>query len=75
MATRKLDLPKAKKTVAMSFRFTPEFREQLIAAAAHEHRSQASFLEALVRNFCADTGLLSGALSPTRKRPTAGRRK
>ena len=35
---------KARKSVAMTFRFTPEFREQLIAAAAHEHRSQASFL-------------------------------
>ena len=74
-ATVYLSVEKAQQLMFPGATFTPEFREQLIAAAAHEHRSQASFLEGLVRNFCADTGLLSGASSPTRKRPTAGRRK
>ena len=59
----------------MSFRFTPEFREQLIAAATYEHRSQASFLETLVRNFCTDTGLISGVPIPMRKRTAPGRSK
>lgn len=75
VAAQKQKPPKARKTVAMSFRFTPEFREQLIAAAAYEHRSQAGFLETLVRNFCTDTGLISGAPGPMRKRTALGRGK
>lgn len=43
---------KERKTVAMSFRFSPRLRRYLIAAAEHEHRSQANFLEQLVYDFC-----------------------
>jgi hypothetical protein len=43
---------KPKKTVAMTFRFTDDFRRQLIAAAAQERRSQAILIETLVYAFC-----------------------
>jgi hypothetical protein len=43
---------KERKTVAMSFRFSPRLKRHLVAAAKHEHRSQANFLEQLVYDFC-----------------------
>jgi hypothetical protein len=48
---------KARKTAAMTFRFTPEFRAQLIAAAAHEKRSQANLLEWLLGEYCEREGI------------------
>ena len=57
MATRKVQRSQARKTAAMTFRFTPELRIQLRAAAAYEHRSQASLIEVLVREFCAEKGI------------------
>jgi hypothetical protein len=50
---------KLRKTAAMTFRFTPEFREQLIAAAAHEKRSQANLLEWLVGEYCERQGIVA----------------
>jgi hypothetical protein len=54
-------VPKSKlrKTAAMTFRFTPEFRAQLIAAAAHEKRSQANLLEWLVGQYCEREGIVA----------------
>jgi predicted HicB family RNase H-like nuclease len=52
----------------MSFRFTPEFRAQLVAAAAHEHRSQAGMIEILVRKFCAEAGIEPQAARSSRKK-------
>jgi hypothetical protein len=43
---------KERKTVAMSFRFSPRLKRHLVAAAMHEHRSQANFLEQLVYDYC-----------------------
>jgi hypothetical protein len=52
------------KTTAVSFRCTPEFRLRLAAAAAHEHRSQANFLERLLEEYCERTGLSVSARRP-----------
>lgn len=46
-------LHKPKKTVAMTFRFTPQFRERLVEAAERENRSQANLIETLVNSFLA----------------------
>ena len=48
---------KARKSAAMTFRFTPEFRAQLVAVAAHEKRSQANLIEWLVEEHCAKVGV------------------
>ena len=40
------------KSVAMSFRVSPRFKEYLAEAAAQERRSQANFLEQLVFDYC-----------------------
>ena len=41
----------------MSFRFTPEARERLLAAATHQRRSQANLLEWLLEDYCRRAGL------------------
>lgn len=41
-----------KKTEVLTARVTPEFKQALAAAAASEHRSQASMLEHLVLEYC-----------------------
>ena len=43
---------RARKSIAMSFRFTPEARERLLRAARLEKRSQANFLEWLLEDYC-----------------------
>jgi hypothetical protein len=48
---------KARKSIAMSFRFTPEARERLLAAATHQRRSQANLLEWLLEDYCRRAGL------------------
>lgn len=40
------------KTVAMSFRVSPRFKQYLSTAAERERRSQANFLEQLVFDYC-----------------------
>jgi hypothetical protein len=45
---------KPKKTVAMTFRFTPQFRERLVETAQRENRSQANLIETLVNGFLSD---------------------
>ena len=40
------------KTVAMTFRVTPEFKQLLQRAAKHEHRSNTNMLEKLVHDYC-----------------------
>lgn len=46
------------KTVSVSFRVTPEFRELLERAAAKEQRNRTNFLEWLLFNHCRQNGLL-----------------
>jgi hypothetical protein len=47
----------AEKTIAMSFRVSPRFKDLLEQAAAREHRSQANMLEVLLYEYCRDAGL------------------
>lgn len=53
------------KTVAMTFRVTPEFKRLLGQAAKLEHRSNTNMLEKLLRDHCVANGLaqLSDAAS------------
>jgi hypothetical protein len=45
------------KSVSVSFRVSPRFRELLAAAAAKEHRSQANLLEMLLYSHCEQQGI------------------
>jgi hypothetical protein len=47
----------AEKTVAMSFRVSPRFKELLEQAAAREYRSQVNMLEVLLYEYCETAGL------------------
>lgn len=49
----------AEKTVSVSFRVTPEFKELLVVAAAREQRSQTNLLERLLFDHCRQNGVLS----------------
>ena len=42
----------AEKTVAVSFRVSPRFKQLLEAAAEREHRSQTNMLETLLYDHC-----------------------
>lgn len=42
----------AEKTVAVSFRVSPRFKQLLEAAAAREHRSLTNMLETLLFTYC-----------------------
>ena len=54
----------------MSFRFAPEVKALLEKAAALEHRSQANFLESLIRTHCLNHDIFvdSSATKSTAKR-------
>lgn len=47
----------AEKTVAISFRVSPYFKQLLEAAAARERRSQTNLLETLLFDFCEQQGI------------------
>lgn len=46
-----------KKSAVLAVRVTPEFKDALRRAAAHERRSQSNLLEVLVYEYCERTGL------------------
>ena len=62
----------AEKTVSVSFRVTPEFKELLEVAAAREQRSQTNLLEKLLFDHCRRLGVLptDAASKKTTKRET-----
>ena len=62
----------AGKTVSVSFRVTPEFRELLEVAAAREQRSRTNLLEKLLFDHCRHLGILptSQAAKKTTERET-----
>lgn len=62
----------AEKTVSVSFRVTPEFKELLEVAAAREQRSQTNLLEKLLFDHCRQLGVLptASASKKTTKRGT-----
>ena len=53
----------AEKTVSVSFRVTPEFKDLLEKAAAQDRRSQTNLLEKLLFDHCRQTGLVPEAFA------------
>ena len=49
----------AEKTVAVSFRVSPHFKQLLESAAARERRSQTNMLETLLFDYCERQGIES----------------
>lgn len=49
------------KSVSVSFRASPRFKEMLVFAAAEERRSQANLLEMLLFSYCEKKGLTNSA--------------
>lgn len=47
----------AEKSISISFRVTPRFKELLEQAAAQEHRSQINMLEVLLYEYCRTQGI------------------
>jgi hypothetical protein len=47
----------AEKTIAVSFRVSPNFKQLLETAAARERRSQTNMLETLLFDFCEQHGI------------------
>ena len=45
------------KTVSVSFRVAPQFKELLVAAAAQEKRSLTNMLEVLLERHCQKVGI------------------
>lgn len=64
----------AEKTIPVSFRVSPRFKQLLEAAAAREHRSQTNMLETLLFDFCEQQGIETKAApapAPTKKKASA----
>lgn len=47
----------SEKTVSVSFRVSPQFKELLVSAAAHEKRSLTNMLEVLLERHCQTVGI------------------
>ena len=71
----------AEKTISVSYRVTPEFKEMLELAAAREKRSRTNLLEWLLSEYCRGTGLAQDPAtearpkSPAAKKPSPRSRK
>jgi len=55
------------KSVSVSFRASPRFKEMLASAAAEERRSQANLLEMLLFSYCEKKGLINPGSIDTKK--------
>lgn len=51
-----------RKTETLNLRVSPELKELVRVAAAHDHRTIANFIEVLIREHCGRVGLGSGQL-------------
>jgi hypothetical protein len=58
--TRSLVQMPLRKTVSVSFRVTPEFKELLAVAAARDQRSRTNLLEKLLFDHCRQAGMQLG---------------
>lgn len=66
----------AEKTLAVSFRVSPRFKQLLEAAAAVERRSQTNMLEMLLFDFCEQRGIEPPEqVAPTRRASKGGTKK
>jgi len=57
----------AEKTVAISFRVSPRFKQLLEAAASQERRSQTNMLETLLFDYCKERGITVAPSEEERK--------
>jgi predicted transcriptional regulator len=57
----------AEKTVAISFRVSPRFKQLLEAAASQERRSQTNMLETLLFDYCEEHGITVAPSEEERK--------
>ena len=62
---------RAEKTVSVSFRVSPRFKQLLETAAAREHRSLTNMLETLVFRHCEQNGVQLS--NPARQTPKANK--
>lgn len=60
-------MKKELKSVSVSFRASPRFKEMLALAAAEERRSQANLLEMLLFSYCEKKGLTTSGSIDTNK--------
>lgn len=60
-------MKKELKSVSVSFRASPSFKEMLASAAAEERRSQANLLEMLLFSYCEKKGLTNSGSIDTNK--------
>jgi len=60
------------KTVAVSFRVSPRFKELLERAAVRERRSQTNMVETLLFDYCAKHGLDTTKASVASRRTKKG---
>ncbi len=57
----------AEKTVAISFRVSPRFKQLLEAAASQERRSLTNMLETLLFDYCEEHGITAAQSEEERK--------
>lgn len=60
-------MAKAKPTVQVNFRVSPELKDAAEAAAAADHRSLTSLILKLLTDHCRATGYLPPEIPPGRK--------
>lgn len=58
----------AGKTVGISFRISPQHKQQLVAAAARERRSLTNMLEVLIDDYCIKNGISTSSPQVTEER-------
>ncbi len=64
----------AEKTISVSYRVTPEFKELLELAATREKRSRTNLLEWLLAEYCRGTGLLPDAKGAPQRKTTGAKK-
>lgn len=57
------------KTVSVSFRVTPRFKQLLEAAAHRANRSQTNMLESLLFDYCKKRGIANPPENQNKKKP------
>ncbi len=64
----------AEKTISVSYRVTPEFKEMLELAAAREKRSRTNLLEWLLAEYCRGTDLTPNPATEARPKSLPGKK-
>jgi predicted transcriptional regulator len=61
----------AEKTIAVSFRVSPRFKQLLESAAERERRSQTNMLETLLFDYCTQQGIEAAPATPKKNKAVA----